>query len=148
MRAKAVQLALVVLCALAAGFPKDEPIDALKARAARENEPRLYAEAVRRQVEVANDHYTAGEVEKAQDVIRDIVDLTRSCVETAHKNHSRLKDTELTLYKAAKRLEDVRRSLNFDDQPPVKDAVDHIQKARRELLDLMFRPPKKDKDKP
>ncbi|MBI2677521.1 MAG: hypothetical protein HYX28_01925 [Candidatus Koribacter versatilis] len=124
---------------------KDESLDALKARAFRENQPRLYAEVVRRQIEVANQYYTAGEVDKAQSVIAEIVDLTGKCIEAAQKNHSNLKDTELTLYKAGRRLEDVRRSLSFDDQPPVQAAVERIQKARRDLLDLLFRDPSKSK---
>jgi hypothetical protein len=48
-------------------------------------------------------------------------------------------------------LEDVRRSLSLDDQPPVQAAVERIEKARRHLLDLMFQPtdkPKTEEPKP
>lgn len=145
MRAKVVQVVFIILSAALSIAAKDESLDALKARAFRENQPRLYAEVVRRQIEVANHYYTAGEVDKAQSVIAEIVDLTGKCIEAAQKNHSKLKDTELTLYKAGRRLEDVRRSLSFDDQPPVQAAVERIQKARRDLLDLLFRDPDKSK---
>jgi len=145
MRAKSVQIVLFLLALGTFVAAKDESLDALKARALRENQPRLYAEVVRRQVEVADHYYTAGEVQKAEGVVAEIVDLTGKCVDAAQKNQSKLKDTELTLYRAGRRLEDVRRSLAFDDQPPVQAAVDRIEKARRHLLDLMFQPPAKEK---
>jgi tRNA A37 N6-isopentenylltransferase MiaA len=150
MRAKTVQAVLLLLSLVALAASKDESLDALKARALRENEPRLYAEVVRRQVEVANEYYTAGDVQKAQGVVAEIMDLTGKCVDAAQKKHSKLKDTELTLYRASRRLQDVRRSLAFDDQPPVQAAVDRIEKARRHLLDLMFQPdkPKPEEKKP
>ena len=150
MRVKAVQAALILLALVTLAPAKDESLVALKARALRENQPRLYAEVVRRQVEVANDFYNAGDIQKAQGVIAEIVDLTGRCVDAAQKNPNKLKDTELTLYRAGRRLDDVRRSLAFDDQPPVQAAVERIEKARRHLLELMFQPekPKPEEKKP
>ena len=145
MRKKAVQVVLLILTLGMFAAAKDESLDALKARALRDNQPRLYAEVVRRQIEVANGYYNSGEVEKAQAAIAEIVDLTGKCIEAAQKNHSQLKDTELALYKAGRRLDDVRKSLNFDDQPPVQAAVERIEKARRDHLQLMFRDPDKNK---
>jgi hypothetical protein len=145
MRAQAVKIAVLVLCIATAAAAREESVESLKAKAQREGHPRLYAEVVRLQVEVANDYYTSGELEKAQDVISEIVTLAEKVVETAQKNPRSLKATELTLSKAGRRLEDVRRSLAFDDQPPVKTAVSAIEKARRNLLDLMFQDPDKKK---
>src|SRR5437773_6503524 len=113
MYSRTVQVALLVLSLAGGVLANDESLAVLKARAFKENQPRLYAEVVRRQIEVANNYYAAGQVDKAQAVIEEIVDLTGKCIEAAQKNHSKLKDTELTLYKAGRRLEDVRRSLSF-----------------------------------
>jgi hypothetical protein len=142
MRVKALQVGLLILWAAALCPATDgETLDSLKTQAQQEQHPRLYAEVVRRQVEVANDLYTTGDVEKAEDVIKEIIAFTGKCVDAARdfKNPKKLKETELTLYKAGRRLEEVRRSLNFDDQPVVQGAVEKIEKARRELLNLMFR---------
>jgi len=139
MRAKAAQFAALLLCALSLAAADDKPLDALKAEAQRADQPRLYAEVVKRQVEVANDFYTAGDIEKAEATISEIVSFSEKCLESAQAGKERkLKSTELTLYKAGRRLEEVRRSLNFDDQPKVKDAVQAIEKTRRELLAIMF----------
>ena len=149
MRAKAAQLAALLLCAVALAAADDPPLDALKAQAQREGAPRLYAEVVRRQVEVANDLYTAGDVEKAEATIQELVAFTDKCLESAQARKRDLKSTELTLYKAGRRLEEVRRSLNFEDQPKVQSAVEAIEKARRGLLSIMFaKKEKKPGDKP
>lgn len=150
MRAKALQLALLLLSAAAFGSAREEDLDRLKAEAREKDHPKLYAEVVRRQVEIANDLYTEGDIEKAQTVLTEIVSYTGKCVDSARATPSsrRLKDAELTLSKAARRLEEVRRSLAFDEQPPVKDVVDRIEKARRALLELMFKKPDKKKEEP
>lgn len=145
MRARALQLVLLLLSAAAFGLADQEDINSLKAEAQKKDHPRLYAEVVRRQVEAASDLYDAGDVDKAQAVLTEIVSFTQKCLESAHdfKNPRKLKDTELTLSKAARRLEEIRRSLSFDDQPPVQNAVETIENARRELLGLMFQRPEK-----
>jgi len=150
MRAKTFQLAALVLWAVTMAAADESPLDALKAQAKREDAPRLYAEVVRRQVEVANDFYTAGDVEKAEATIQELVSFTDKCLESAQARGERnLKSTELTLYKAGRRLEEVRRSLNFEDQPKVQSAVEAIEKARRGLLSIMFaKKEKKPEEKP
>ncbi len=138
---KAVQLALLVMAVAACAAARD-PLEELKAQADKEQQAKLYAEVVRRDVEVADQHFTSGDVDKAQSVIAEIVDYTAKCLAAAHKNPKKLKETEQELHKASTRLEAVRRSLAFDDRPPVKAAVDKIESARTELLDLMFHPEK------
>jgi hypothetical protein len=144
MRVKAAQVALLLLCAATSLFAHEE-LDALKDHAIKENEPRLYAQVVRREIEVANGFYNTGDVDKAQVAIDELVSFTDKCVAAAQAKRSHLKDTELELSKASKRLDDIRKSLNFDDQPPVKAAVQKIEDARRTLLTLMFQDPDKAK---
>ena len=138
---KAVQLVLLVAAIAVCASARDD-LDALKSQAEKEQQPKLYAEIIRRDVEVADQYFTSGDVDKAQAVIAEIVDYTARCLAAAHKNPKKLKDTELELQKAGLRLEAVRRSLAFDDRPPVKNAVDKIEDARTQLLDLMFHPEK------
>lgn len=141
---KAAQLALLLAAVAVCAGARDE-LEALKAQAEKEQSAKLYAEVIRRDIEVADQHFTSGDVDKAQAVIAEIVTYTDKCVEAARKNPKKLKETELDLHKAGARLEAVRRTLAFDDRDPVKAAVDKIEKARTALLDLMFRPPEKSK---
>ena len=138
---KAVQLALLVAAVAVCAAARDD-LQALKAQAEKEQQAKLYAEVIRRDIEVADQYFTAGDVDKAQSVINEIVDYTAKCLAAAHKNPKKLKETEQDLHKASVRLEAVRQSLAFDDRPPVKVAVDKIESARTELLDLMFHPEK------
>jgi len=145
MRKRTLQIGLLLLLAGLCLAADQAKLEELKVRAQQEQHPRLYAEIVRHQVELADDLYTAGEVDRAEAVIKDIITFTGKCMDAARafEKPRKLKDTELTLSRAGRRLEDVRRSLNFDDQPAVKVAVDAIEEARRELLKLMFEKPKK-----
>ena len=138
----------MVLCAIALAASADEPsLDALKEQAKREDHPRLYAEVIRRQVELANDLYTEGDVAKAEAAVNDILTFADKCLEAAQaRNDRNLKSTEITLSKAGRRLEEVRRSLNFEDQPKVQTAVEAIEKARRGLLTIMFAKKAKEPD--
>jgi hypothetical protein len=138
---KAVQVVLLVAAVAACAVARDD-LEVLKSQADKEQQAKLYAEVIRRDIEVADQYFTAGDVDKAQGVIAEIVDYTAKCLSAAHKNPKKLKDTEQELQKAGLRLEAVRRSLAFDDRPPVKNAVDKIQDARTQLLDLMFHPEK------
>ena len=58
--------------------------------------------------------------------------------EAAQKSGKHLKDTEILLRETARRLDDVRKTLNFDDRPHVEAAVQQVEKFRQQLLDHMF----------
>lgn len=135
---KALQLALVLVALAGVAPAGEDTLAQLRARAEQEKQARYYAELVRRQVEVANDYFTEGDVTKAHAVVRDLMADTDKAVEAARANRKKVKEAELQLYRAARRLEEVRRTLNFDDQPPVEKAVAHIENARRELLGILF----------
>lgn len=138
MMRRSHRVAMVVLFLAAGGAAREASLDELRAKALRENHPRLYAELVRRQVEVANQYYNEGDAEKAQATIAELVQNAERCRDAAIQTRKKLKDTEKTLYRASRRLEEVRRSLALDDRPPVEAAVDKIEAVRRELLNLMF----------
>ncbi len=63
--------------------------------------------------------------------------------DAAERSGKRLKDTEIAVRKMAEKFRDVKHNLPFDDQAPVQDAVDRLEKMRTELLAEMFG--KKDK---
>jgi len=43
----------------------------------------------------------------------------------------------------AKKLRDIKRSVNFEDQEPLQDAADRLEHIRSDLLTRMFGPSKK-----
>lgn len=138
--------ALAVGLALAAAAParQQDSLGELKKRAetARESEQALrYAEVVRQLVESVNDDFAAGRPEAAHAAVKDIRLYTDKSLEAGRNLPERkLKKVEIALRQAAKRLEDVRRTLAVDDRPPIEAAIEHLQDVRTQMLERMFAP--------
>jgi hypothetical protein len=141
MRWLHISLAVFLLLALASAKSNEEPLEALKARAesARpQDQARLFANIARREVNEADRFYTEGDIANAKKAVDDVVRYAVRAAEAAQKSGKHLKETEIQLRHTARRLDDVRETLNFDDRPYVKAAVDQVEKARQKLVDQMF----------
>jgi hypothetical protein len=115
MRKFRIPLAVLLLSAFSVAKSAEEPLDALKARA-QNAKPQEQAHL-----------------------------FATVATEAARKSGKHLKDTEILLRATARRLDDVGRTLNFDDRPYVQTAVKQVEKLRQQLLDHMFGAPSKDK---
>jgi len=143
-----IPLAVLLLSLLAVGKNAEEPLDALKARAEKarpQDQVHLFAEVAFREVGEADRFYTDGDIAAATKAVDDLVSYAARATDAAQKTGKHLKDTEILLRSAARRLDDVRKTLNFDDRPYVEAAVKQVEKDRQQLLDQMFDGPSKDK---
>jgi hypothetical protein len=141
MRWLHILLTVLLLLALASAKSKEEPLEALKARAesARlHDQPRLFAIIARREVNEADRFYTAGDIANAKKAVDEVVRYATRAAEAAQKSRKHLKKTEIMLRGTGRRLDDLRETLNFDDRPYVQAAVDQVEKARQRLVDQMF----------
>jgi hypothetical protein len=141
MRWLHISLTVFLLLALASAKSKEEPLEALKARAENarlHDQPRLFATIARREVNEADRFYTAGDIANAKKAVDEVVSYATRATEAAQKSGKHLKNTEILLRETARRLDDVRKTLNFDDRPYVTAAVNQVEKARQKLLDQMF----------
>jgi len=142
MKRRILAITLLLSCAAltARAAWDDEPIEKLIARAdARgDNQAEYCADVARREVEIANQYYTNGDLQKAEDAVRLIVTYSEKALEAAKRTRKKLKDTDLTLRKTSRRLSDVGQTLAFEDKPAVKEAVEKIEHVRSELLKMMF----------
>jgi hypothetical protein len=121
---------------------KTETLQELIARqeAARvEDRPALCTEIAERQLKSADELYTAGKVEDAQTALKDVVTYSEKAHDAAIQSGKKLKNTEIDFRKMAAKLRDIKRSLNFDDQPPVQTAADRLESLRTDLLSHMFK---------
>lgn len=137
----AAVLALSMAIATPRLFAGDEPLDKLiaKAEAAGDKQAELYVDVARRYAEQANQHFSAGESEKAQDDLKNIVSYAEKARATVGRSEGRIKQTELKMHKLHRRLEEIVRATDADDRPPVAAAAQHVQELRSQLLDLLFR---------
>jgi hypothetical protein len=121
--------------------PAQAKIEEMKSRAERMNSAdraRIYADIARELVEAANQQFTTGEVDKAQSSIKEAVLYSEKSAASAQEKGKKIKNTEITLRETARRIEEIRRTLAVDDQPPLAAAVARIEELRRQLLDHMF----------
>lgn len=119
----------------------DEPIEKLIARADTHSDGQAEhcADVARREVEIANQYYTTGDVPKAEEAVKLAVTYSEKALEAGKRTHKKLKETDITLRKTSRRLADVGQTLAFEDKPLVKQAVEKIEQIRSELLTLMFK---------
>ena len=121
-------------------------IEELKAKAEHKGEAdrgRIYADIAHDLVELANNQFTNGDTDKGQDSIKAAVDYAEKATASAREKGHKIKDAEITLRETARRIEEVRRTLAIDDQPPLKAAVERLEGMRKQLLQKMFGDDKK-----
>ena len=136
-----VIIAVILASALAGGAPKDATLEETVARADAAplgDRPSLYVEIAERQLKSADDFYTAGKVDEAQAAVKDVVTYSEKAHDTALQSGKKLKGTEIATRKMSAKLRDIKRTLSFDDQPPVQAAADRLETLRTDLLGKMF----------
>lgn len=136
---------LVVVLALAFASvyatAKEETVDELKARvegARPEDRADLCIRIAQLQLRNADKFYSDGNVDQARAAVDDIVTYSEKARDAAKQVKKRLKNVEINVRKMAEKLRDIRRTLAFDDQPPVEQAIRRLEDIRTALLKEMF----------
>ena len=102
------------------------------------DQPSLYIEIAERELKVADELYTAGKVDEARATVAGVVAYSEKAHDAAIQSGKRLKPTEMASRKMSHRLRDIKRTLNFEDQPPVQTAADRLESLAQDLLNHMF----------
>jgi len=142
---------LIAFAALAvpacASSPDDKPIDqqsiaALEARIT-QAQPReqcfLYAELIHQMTEYSLKQYAAGDVEKANDLLRQIQQVTHKMHLSVAEKDKRLKNAEILLRHTALRLSELLHSSTSDEQPVVQETLAQVSQAQNEAMLTVFR---------
>jgi hypothetical protein len=141
MGIRIIILAVFVANSLVAFAHKEETLAELITRAESsklEDRPHLYTEIARRQIKAADELYAAGKPEEARAAVRDVVEYSDKASDAATHSGKKLKDTEIAVRKMVARLRDIKRTLAFEYQAPIEEAVDHLEQVRTQLLSQMF----------
>jgi len=133
----------MILLALAAtyGAAKDETVEELKARvdsAHPEDRAALCIRIAQHQLRNADKLYSDGQVEEARVAVDDIVTYSEKARDDATQTKKHLKNIEIDVRKIADKLRDIKRTLAFEDQPPVEQAIRRLEDVRTTLLHQMF----------
>lgn len=140
MRRLAFTMLLLAIVS-AYGAAKDETVDELKSRfesARPEDRPELGIWIARHQLRNADKLYSEGKVEQASAAVEDIVSYCEKARDAATQTRKHLKNVEIDVRKIAEKLRDIKRTLAFDDQPPVEHAILRLEDVRTTLLKEMF----------
>jgi hypothetical protein len=132
----------LALCVSARATTAKEPtVEDLKGRLASTSiggKPRLCVEIAQKQLDAADKLYAASEVEKGQGALTDVVAYAELARDYAIESHKYQKQTEIAARAMTRKLTDLMHSLGHDDQPPVQDAIKHLERVRDDLLKAMF----------
>jgi hypothetical protein len=146
---RTLSIAIFVLAAALAGAAADK-LTELMAKAQSAQGPKraeLLAQIAYEHVLVADHHFTEGRPADGHKTVIEVVKYAEQARDVAVQQGRKAKRTEMTIRKAARKLEDVRRSLAFEDQADVTAAVKRLHELQDEILEAMFAPPKKPEDK-
>ncbi len=134
---------LIAVIVLASGLALAlDTVDELKARlehADPKQQVELCTEIAQRQLHAADKAFQASNPAEARSALADVVTYGLRAAEQSRQTRKRMKKTEIAIRKISMRLEDIRRSLDLDQRPPVADAIQKLEQARTELLNSMFR---------
>ncbi len=143
-------LAVALVLACSYGAAKDETADQLKARfesARPEDRAELAIRIAQYQLRNADKFYTDGQSDQARAAVDDIVTYSEKARDTVTQTRKRLKDVEINVRKMADKLRDIKRTLAFEDQPPVEQAIRRLEDIRTTLLKEMFAKENKEEQK-
>jgi hypothetical protein len=131
----------LLLAPLACLAMTGETLEELKAKAADASggeQARLCVQVAQEEVELANQHFSDGNVDQGHATVREAVAYAGKARDAALSSRKRMKQTELSIGRTARRLSDISKTLAIDDRPAVEQAVKELQHIQDELLDAIF----------
>lgn len=135
--------ASLTLCGLVALGPASvEPtVDEMKARVAGASvadRPPLCLHICERQLQASNRFYVAGDSEKAQGAMADVVSFAKIAGDSAIQSRKHEKQSEIAIRKIIRKLEDLKHTVSHEDQGEIQNSIDRLQRIRDDLLAAMF----------
>jgi hypothetical protein len=151
MRSQGCSILLLAIAAVSipayASSPDDKLIDqdsiaALQARIP-QAQPReqcfLYAELIHQMTEFSLKQYAAGDVDKANDLLKQIQTITHKMHLSVADNDKRLKSAEILMRHTAFRLTQMLHNSSYEDRPLVQETLAQVNRAQSETMLEVFR---------
>jgi hypothetical protein len=141
MRRLTISIFLITFTLSLCATAKDETVDELKSRfesAPPENRPELAIQIAQHQLRNADTLYRDGNVALGGASVDDIVTYSEKARDAATQTKKHLKNVEIDVRKMAEKLRDIKRTLAFEDQAPVEQAIRRLEGIRTTLLKEMF----------
>ena len=128
----------------------EQEIEKLKAEIAKAHNghrARLNSELANKLVDVADQHFSAGESVKGHATIQEAFDHATEAHDEALHTRKKMKEVEIGLRETQRHMEIVRRTLAAEDRTPLEQMEKKLADYRQDLLNAMFSPKKKQAEK-
>lgn len=136
-------LGTLMAAAAVSMIPRDEPtVDQLKASvtaAKVADKAKLCVQIAQKQLNESDRLYAASDYEKAQAALMDVVTYAELARDYAIQSHKYEKQTEIAARGISRKLNEIRHSLGRNDQPPLDDAIQRLERVRDDLQSAMFK---------
>jgi len=133
---------LLLLLGAATGFAKDElTVEELKARLSAANpgdKVKICVQIAEKQLAETDRLYEADDLAKGQSALTDVVSYSELARDYSIQARKHQKQTEISVRSMSRKLNELLHSLGKDDQAPVREAIDRLEKVRDDLLASMF----------
>jgi|SRR5579872_1691010 len=140
--AAATGLLLAILSVASPNSRADDPtLEELKARVANANivdRPPLCIHISEHQLDTADKLYLAGDGDKAQAALVNVVAFSELARDYAIQSHKHEKQAEIAIRKMANKLVNLKHTVSHEDQGQIQKAIDRLQQIRDDLLAAMF----------
>jgi len=146
MRRLTISIFVMAFALTLCGGAKDEPVGELKSRvesARPDDRPGICIQIAHQQLLNADKLYNDGQIEQARAAVDDIVIYSEKARDSAAQTKKHQKNVEIAVRKISEKLRDIKRTLAFEDQPPVEQAIKRLEDIRTALLKEMFSKDKK-----
>jgi len=146
---KLFSIIILLSLALAAGG-EQKTVDQLKAEAehaSADQQGRLYAEIADKLVAIADKQFTDGESVKGHATVQEILQYATKAHDLVLETRKKMKETEKSLRECHRRLDNMKRTLAAEDRPRIEDVEKQLEKLTEDVLESMFAPPEKKKDR-
>ena len=133
--------ALVVAMTAGAAASAEPTVEEMKGRLSSTSigdRPHLCVQIAQKQLANADKLYAAAEVEKGQAGLVDVVAFSELARDYAIQSHKYQKQTEIAVRAMTRKLSELMHSLGHDEQAPVRNAINRLERVRDDLLMAMF----------
>jgi hypothetical protein len=131
----------LVISITASAAPVEPTVEELKAKVASAStvdRAHLCVQIAQKQLVATDKFYASGEIEKAQATLTDVVAFSELARDYSIQTHKYQKQTEIGVRSMARKLADIKHLVAHEDQEPIQDAMNRLQRVRDDLLAAMF----------
>ena len=139
--ARAALVLTMLVLPVARGTAGEVTVEQLKDRMANASvaeRASLCIQISEKQLESATRLYAAGDSEKAQAELVDVVAFSGLARDYAIQAHKREKQSEIAVRKMSRKLAGLKHTVSHDDQQQIQDTINRLEQIRDDLLAAMF----------